>query len=346
MRENQLTKGSAVVANIEDVARLAGVARSTVSNVMNRPEIVAPTTRQRVLDAMEMLGFVPNESARVLAGGMGRFIGIVVHDASNPFFAQIARTVEDIALDLKYVVTLTSTDADPQREANALGLLIQQRAQGVLITPSALGDSAIARLRRIGTRVVLLDALGHDDECSVSIDDIKGGRLAGEHFMSSGYRNIAFVGTPDRTVQHRDRLAGLRQALAADPASRVPDVRVFAVGHEDVASGREAARAVAEFDRSEPLAVLAGNDLIAMGLMFGLQELGVSVPGEVAVCGYDDISLAQHLAIPLTTVRQPMEEMARTAFELLLDEIGDRDHVHRTMQFAPELVVRGSTRTV
>jgi LacI family transcriptional regulator len=328
-----------VIANIEDVARLAGVGRSTVSNVINRPEIVAAATRERVTAAMEMLGYVPNESARVLAGGMGRFIGMVVHDASNPFFGQIARAVEDIALDRDYVVTLTSTGAEPTREDNALRLLMRQRAQGVLLTTTALRATAVASLRKIGTRVVLLDTPGGEDECSVSVDDVEGGRLAGRHFLDCGYTRVAFAGRPRRTTQHADRLAGLRQALAEDRLS----VQELEVANDDVASGREGAAVIAAGDLSTPLAVLCGNDLIAMGIMFGLQERGVRVPDQVAICGYDDIDLAQHLAIPLTTVRQPMDAMGRAAFELLLDEVSGKDHAHRGERFAPELVVRRST---
>jgi LacI family transcriptional regulator len=270
---------------------------------------------------------------------MGRFIGMVVHDASNPFFGQIARAVEDIALDRDYVVTLTSTGAEPTREDNALRLLMRQRAQGVLLTTTALRATAIASLRKIGTKVVLLDTPGGDDECSVSVDDVEGGRIAGRHFLDCGYTRVAFAGRPRRTTQHADRLSGLRQALAADGLS----VQELEVANDDVASGREAAAIIAAGDLSAPLAVLCGNDLIAMGIMFGLQEQGVRVPDQVAICGYDDIDLAQHLAIPLTTVRQPMDAMGRAAFELLLDEVSGKDHTHRSERFAPELVVRRST---
>ncbi|MBP2351623.1 LacI family transcriptional regulator [Kribbella aluminosa] len=332
-----------MIANIEDVARLAGVARSTVSNVINRPEIVAEATRLRVQNAMDMLGYVPNESARVLAGGMGRFVGMVVHDASNPFFGEMARAVEDIALERDYVVTLTSTGAEPGREDNALRLLMRQRAQGVLLTTTAMRATSVASLRGIGTRVVLLDTPGGPEECSVSVDDVDGGRLVGTHFLDCGYRQMAFAGRPARTTQHGDRLAGLRQTLAGDSRGRGVHVQEILVAADDVASGREVAATIAKGDLSSPLAVLCGNDLIAMGLMFGLQELGIDVPGQVAICGYDDIDLAQYLAIPLTTVRQPMAEMGRTAFELLLSEVTDTGHVHEARRFAPELVVRGST---
>jgi LacI family transcriptional regulator len=329
------------VVNIEDVARLAAVGRSTVSNVMNRPHIVAPATRQRVLDAMENLGFVPNESARVLAGGPGRFVGVVVHDASNPFFGEIIRTVEDAALNLRYIVSTTNTGADPVRESTAVELLIQQRASGVLITPSALPADALGRLRRIGTKVVVLDAPGESGICSVAMDDTAGGRLAGQHFLDYGYRSFAFVGTPARTTQHAARLAGFRAALEESPLGRRLDVQVIEVAHEDIASGRQAAERLQH--RDSPVAVLCGNDLIAMGLSFALQERGTVVPQDVAICGYDDIDMVRYLSVPLTTVRQPVRDMARTALDLLVEEMRSPEHEHQAVLFAPELKVRAST---
>lgn len=330
-----------MAANIEDVARLAGVARGTVSNVMNRPEIVSPKTIEKVRAAMLKLDFVPNESARVLAGGSSRFIGVVVHDAANPFFAEIARSVEDLALGRMYTVAITSTGADSQREGNALELLLQQRAKGVLLTPAAMNALGVARLRSSGTSVVLLDSQGTRDECSVSVDDGHGGRLAGEHLASLGRRRYVFVGTATRTVQHAERLAGFREAIAASGGADM--VETVEVALEDVASGRSAAGDVARLAADEPISVFCGNDLIAVGLMFGLQERGVRIPQDVALCGYDDIDLAQYLATPLTSVRQPMREIGARAFELLLDEMSGSGHEHRQVVFEPGLEVRAST---
>ncbi len=329
------------MVNIGDVARLAEVGRSTVSNVMNRPQVVAPATRERVLAAMDKLGFVPNESARVLAGGSGRFIGVVVHDASNPFFGEIIRTVEDAALDLRYIVSTTNTDADPARESKAVDLLVQQRAPGVLITPSALPADALSRLRRIGTKVVVLDAPAEPGTCSVAMNDTAGGRLAGEHFLDCGYQSFAFIGTPARTTQHAARLAGFRAALEQSPLGRRLDFQLIEVGHEDIVSGRLGAEQLQP--REATTAVLCGNDLIAMGLSFALQERGAVVPQDVALCGYDDIDMVRYLSVPLTTIRQPVRQLAQAALDLLLDEMRNPDHQHEAVQFAPELVVRDST---
>lgn len=331
-----------MVSNIEDVARLAGVARGTVSNVLNRPEKVAPATREKVLDAVSKLGYVPNESARVLAGGLGRFVGIVVHDASNPYFAQIIRAIEDLALTKKYTVTVTSTGAETAREDMALELLLQQRAQGVLITPATIGVTGAAKLRAIGTSVVLLDSVGAHDECSVSVDDFEGGRLAARHFIGKNLRRFAFVGTASKTTQHRDRLAGFLSELGAHGFGR-DAVTVIEVPHEDVDSGRSAAAEIRQEAQAGPLAVFCGNDLIAVGISFELEDVDRTASQRIAVCGYDDIDFAAYLSNPLTSIRQPMTEIGRTAFELLLDEVTNPHHEHRNVQFTPSLVARQST---
>jgi len=332
-----------MVSNIEDVARLAGVARGTVSNVLNRPEKVAPATRDRVLDAVSKLGYVPNESARVLAGGLGRFVGIVVHDASNPYFAQIIRAIEDVALTKKYTVIVTSTGAEYTREEMALELLLQQRAQGVLITPATIGVTGAAKLRAIGTSVVLLDSVGTPDECSVSVDDIEGGRLAAQHFIERGLRRFAFVGTASKTAQHRDRLAGFLSELGANGFGRDTAV-VLEVPHEDVESGRGAASEIWREADAGPLAVFCGNDLIAVGLSFELEDTDRTAAQRIALCGYDDIDFAAYLSNPLTSIRQPMKEIGPAALELLLDEVANPHHTHRNVQFTPTLVARRSTQ--
>lgn len=331
-----------MAANIEDVARLAGVARGTVSNVMNRPEIVAPKTLDRVRDAMRKLDFVPNESARVLAGGDSRFVGVVIHDAANPFFSSITMAIEEIALEKMYTVATTSTGADPVRELAALELLVQQRPKGVLLTPAAVDALGVARLRGIGSSVVLLDSEGRNDECSVSVDDHAGGVLAGEHLASLGRSAYVFVGTPSRATQHRERVEGFREALAAAGISSTA-VSVIESRQIDVVSGRELAQQIADLSSDGPIGVFCGNDLLALGVMFGLGDLGVDVPSRVAICGYDDIDMTQYVSIPLTTVHQPTGGMGRTSFSLLLDEMTNADHEHSSVRFQPSLVVRAST---
>lgn len=327
---------------IEDVARRAGVSRGTVSNVLNRPELVLDATKARVQRAMRDLDFVPNQPARMLGGLLNRSIGLVVHDVANPFFAEIARGVEDAATPENYVITLTSTRADDERQRTSLRLLLAQRVSGILLTPTESGAAELKQLRTQGVASVLLDYEGDADECSVAVDDLRGGQAATQHLLALGHRRLTFVGGPGRVRQHSDRLAGMRSAAAAVGPRDRPVVKVVKVPADTIACGEEAASRI--LARSPlPTGVFCGNDLLAIGLLRGLTAHGVRVPDDAALVGYDDIELASLLSTPITSVRQPMYDMGRAAAELLLGEIHDRSHTHQNVRFVPKLVIRDST---
>ncbi|MGW0229206.1 LacI family DNA-binding transcriptional regulator [Actinopolymorpha singaporensis] len=334
-----------MAVTIEDVARRAGVSRGTVSNVLNRPDVVSEATRARVLAAMSDLDFIPSQPARMLGGLRNRSIGLVMHDVGHPFFAEIARGVEDVTIRENYVLTLTSTRDDAERERSSLRLLIAQQVSGILLIPTASGAGEVQQVRERGVAAVLLDHEGGAGECSVAVDDIRGGIAATQHLLSLGHRRLAFVGGPGRGRQHSDRLSGMRSALTTAGGRVRPGVQVVTVPADTIACGEEAARSLLADSarRSRPTGILCGNDLLAVGLMRGLGSAGVSVPDDVAVVGYDDIELATLVGTPITSVRQPMYEMGHTAAELLVSEIRDRGHTHRNVRFVPELVVRDST---
>src|SRR5918998_162893 len=187
--------GGALTASIRDVAGRAGVSVGTVSNVLNRPDVVSEATRTKVLDAIAALGFVRNESARQLRAGSSRTVGLVVLDMANPFFTDVARGVEDVVNAAGLAMVLCNSDDRPEKEAAHLGLLAEQRVHGVLITPTAELTPQLASLRDRGVPVVLLDRRAPGpDQCAVAVDDVLGGRLAAEHLLERGHRPIAFVG--------------------------------------------------------------------------------------------------------------------------------------------------------
>ncbi|HEY6739379.1 MAG TPA: LacI family DNA-binding transcriptional regulator [Actinopolymorphaceae bacterium] len=331
-----------MAATIDDVARLAGVSRGTVSNVLNRPNIVLEATRTRVLQAMQELDFTPSQAARTLGGARNRCISLVVHDVANPFFAEIARAVEDVTRPLDYVITLTSTRADDERQRASLRLLLAQHVSGILLTPTASGAAGLEQLRKRGVATVLLDYQGEADECSVAVDDVSGGQMATRHLLELRRTRLAFVGGPDRVRQHTDRLEGMRRAMP-DRGSGRRTPRIVDVPADTVAAGEEAARRLLDGPAELPNGIFCGNDLLAAGLLRVLTSHGVRVPDDVAVVGYDDIDLASLVATPLTSVRQPMYEMGRSASTMLLDEIQNGSHTHQHRRFVPKLVVRSST---
>jgi LacI family transcriptional regulator len=332
-------------ASVKDVAALAGVSLGTVSNVLNNPDRVSITTRTRVLLAMTDLGFVRNESARQLRAGHSRVIAYIMLDGGNPFFTDVARGVEDIAEGSDLSLFMCDSHQDLEREHSYLVRLEQQRVQGVLVTPVDPSDPALDALRRRGTPVVLVDRKGSDtSHCSVAVDDLLGGRFAAEHLVDLGHKKIAFVGGPERIGQVRDRLKGVQAAL--DSAGLSPSsLVVVPTDALTVEEGRSAgARIAGMAPRARPTAAICANDMVALGLLQRCVELGVAVPKDLAIIGYDDIEFAAAAAVPLTSVRQPRRELGRAAARLLLDESTNPDHKHQQIIFTPELVVRTSTR--
>src|SRR4051794_29027077 len=206
-------------ASIKEVALHAGVSLGTVSNVLNRPEMVAEATRRRVLDAIEQLGYVRNDSARQLRAGRSRTIAIVVLDVANPFFTDVVRGAEQVVEAAGSMLVVCNSGEDSAREDRHLELLEEQRVGGILITPVADGRQPVLnRLIERGIPVVLVDrGAGTASRCSVAVDDELGGRLAADHLLDRGHRRIGYVGGPFGIAQVADRYAGASAAVAAHP---------------------------------------------------------------------------------------------------------------------------------
>lgn len=324
------------------VAERAGVSTATVSNTLNRPEMVSPATRARVLAAIDELQFVPNRSASALRSGTGRLIGLIVPDIVNPFYSAIAKAVAHSARIRGYVTGLCVSDDDAEIEMGHIRMLAEQRAAGAIVVPLAADTSRLARLRLVGAHPVLVDRRWPvADGCSVAIDDERGGYLAVEHLLRTTRGKIAVINGPRHIPQCVEREAGARTALAAHDVdgSRLD---VIEVSEMTIDAGRRAAEQLAD---RPPDGLFCTNDQLALGAIRGLTRAGLSVPDDVAVAGYGDLALATESLLPLTTVRQPKDLLGRSAVELLLAEIeAAGSHVHETHLLEPSLVVRCSTR--
>ena len=332
-------------AGVKEVAAEAGVSLGTVSNVLNRPHLVSAGTRTRVEQAIVSLGFVRNESARQLRAGSSRILAYVMLDAGNPFFTDVAQGIEEAAQEAGLSVFLCNSNESAEREAGYLDLLEQQRVRGVLITPVDTDGDRLLQLQARGTPVVVVDrAATGRTHCSVAVDDVLGGDLAATHLFELGHERIAFVGGPASIGQVRDRLQGTQDAMAR--ASRPQDSVVqIATSALTVHEGRSAGERIAGIPaRRRPTAAFCANDMLALGLLQQCVSLGLRVPEDMAIVGYDDIEFAAAATVPLTSVRQPRRLLGRTATELLLDESSNPGHEHQQILFTPELVVRASTR--
>ena len=299
-----------MAAGMKDVASLAGVAVGTVSNVLNHPELVRPQTRARVEAAMEQLGFIPDASACQLRAGRGSCLGLVVLDVRNPFFTEVAR--------------------------------------GILITPVHGSAPAIKGIRDRGTPVVLLDRPGPPGHCSVAVDDRRGGELAVAHLLALGHRRIAVVNGPLAIRQCADRRRGAYHAVIRarlDPAAVLTEISVLAMNTLCGAEAADKIRAPGPYGPGVPTAAFCTNDLLALGLLRRLSQLGAQVPGDLAIVGYDDIDFAADSAVPLTSIRQPKYELGQTAAQLLLEEAdAPVEHEHRRFVFTPELITCASSQ--
>jgi LacI family transcriptional regulator len=333
--------------SVRDVADHAGVSVGTVSNAMNHPEKVSAAVLERVHEAIEQLGYVRNDAARQLRVGRSASIGLVVLDVRNPFFTDIARGAEDAAADAGLSVILGNSDEDVAREAAYLDLFEQQRAAGVLISPYGDITARLHRLRERGIRAVLVDRYSADATfSSVSVDDEAGGRLAVEHLIAQGRRRVAFVGGPLDIRQVSDRLEGARRAVAANPDVTLEVIETEALSViEGRAAGQKIVARPGADGTARPDAVFAANDLIAMGVLQALmmQGVGIRVPDEIALIGYDDIDFASAAVVPLSSIRQPAQLIGRTAVEIMLAESAHPEVKPRQVVFQPELVVRAST---
>ena len=327
-----------------DVARTAGVSVGTVSNVLNNPAKVASPTREKVEAAIAELGFVRNGVARSLKAGTSTTIGFVVLDLTNSFFLDMIRGAEAAVSESGMNLLLANSDMSEDKEQAYLSLFQEERVAGILVTPRPGATGHGHRPTAAGVPLVILnDPTADTDVCSVTTDNVHGGYLAARHLIELGRRRLLFAGADFLEPVH-DRFEGARRAVleAGDGVT----LERMATTNVQVEDGRRigdelAGRAV----RDRPDGVLAGADLLALGLIQSLQADGrLRVPQDVAVVGYDNNRAAWDSVIPISTLDQAGEEMGRTAASLLLDEIrGTEDHEHRAVRLQPFLVPRQST---
>lgn len=343
--------------SIKEVAARAGVSIGTVSNVLNRPDTVSDVNRTKVLDAIEELGYVRNESARQLRMGRSRFLALVVLDIANPFFTELARGAEETAEAGGHTLLLCSSAEDLTRERRHLEVLRQQRVAGIVLSPVDTSDERLAELRKLDVPLVLVDRLDPDGTTpSVSVDDVEGGRLAVAHLLAQGHRNIAVVGGPRGILQIDHRFEGARRAVA-DAGLPAGTLVELVVDQMSIANGRRIAVDLVGWPEDRrPTAAFCLNDLLALGVLQEVAQQGLKVPDDLAIVGYDDIDFAAAATVPLTSVRQPKNRLGRSAVEMLLEADRAQDHprdagdlpavVHdRQVIYLPELVVRASSGT-
>jgi LacI family transcriptional regulator len=328
---------------IKDVAALAGVAAGTVSNVLNRPSYVNQETRQKVQDAIQQLGYSPRPHARQYRPGRVRNLGIAVANLDNPFFVDVALGAEEFARECDAGVVICNSGDDPVREDQNLDLLVQQRVQGLIISPVDENSSRIQQLRDRGVPMVFVDRVSNLPDCwSVIVNDSEGGRLAMNHLLDKGHESIALVGHPEFSPKVRARFTGAIEAFTA----RKPDYsrpETIDVSSWTVDEGRRVAKEISQRPpAARPTAIISANDLMALGMLQVFDHLGIEVPRDIALVGYDDVVWAGISMIPLTTIRQPRHLLGRKAVEMIMELLDNPTHraSPRHVVLSPELIVR------
>lgn len=337
-------------ATITHVAARAGVSVATVSRALNGNYPVAPETRKRIERAARELGYVANAHARALAGSRTPTVGIVISDLVEPFYAHIARGVEREAAATGRLCLVAATSGDPQRELAVVDLLLEQRAEAAILVGGAVADPTYTRqmARRArsfasaGSTLVLCGrpSLGADVPTAVVEYDNAGGATAiTEYLLAAGHERIAYVGGPTRLSTTIDRLAGHRRALQARGIT--PDPTLERTGAFGAGFGYTTTRALFA-EHAIFTAIFAANDAVASGVLQALRELGVRVPDDISVVGFDDFPVAAESSPPLTTVHVPLDEMGREAVRLALPRTDDDALPQRHVRIGTHIVMRDS----
>ncbi|WP_141334498.1 MULTISPECIES: LacI family DNA-binding transcriptional regulator [unclassified Paenibacillus] len=324
---------------IVDIAREAGVSIATVSKAIHNTGRMSEETRKKILTIMQDMNYRPNMMASALKGKSTYTVGLLIPDLSNPFSSEIARSVEDRGKELGYSVVMCNTDYDPEKEAWYISVLNQKRVDGII---SASGFQNEDMLRDLVEQHIPIALITRDSKTiavdTVTVDDFMGGYQATSYLIGLGHRRI---GTIVLDLDNgRERLRGYKHAL--EEAGLPCDEKLILSGFtkED---GKEAAAKLMEYSEP-PTAIVAGNDLLAIGVMLSAKERGIIIPDQLSVIGYDNTILAEITTPSLTTMNQPVGEMGRQVMDLLYQEITGKKKIKKRIVMAPELVIRESVK--
>lgn len=329
---------------IRDVAKHAGVAISTASAALNRSAPVSEDVLAKVREAVRAIGYVPHGGAQSLRRGQSRLIGLIVPNVANPHFATVARTIENVCLSAGYLSVVFSSGQDPAREGQILRMMRQQRVAGLVIIPTRSDAEHGDRLRaEIHVPTLLLDMTVEGLRFDVvKLDNVRATRMATDHLIALGHRRIGVLTGIPGLVTSEDRLKGYLEAHAAAGIEVDPSLLLKGDYEQSVAAAslREAVRRP-----RPPTALVSCSNMMTLGSLQALRDLGLSLPRDVSLVGIDDLDFADLLDPPPTVVRVPIALMADRAIRLLLEELdAKREPSGKLEVFAPQLVERGSCR--
>lgn len=326
---------------LEDVARQAGVSRATASLVVRESPLVADETRERVLTAMDTLGYVHNRAAASLRSQRSNAIGLVITDITNPFFAELTTGIEAVLEEAECAVLLGNTSERVDKQDRLLSTMHSYAVDGVLLMPAVnTAASTVERLHRLRIPfVMLVRYLRNVNADYVGADNIVGAEMAAEHLVQLGHRKIAFIGGSDNSSARQDRVRGLRNVLHRHGI--YADEALFVTAPVSREGGRLAVRNLLA-QENRPTAALCYNDLIAFGVMLELRSQGIQPGEDFAVIGFDDVEEAALSQPALTTVAINSQDIGAAAARLLLERIESPDAAPKQIIVQPKLQIRES----
>ncbi|MBW2063612.1 MAG: LacI family DNA-binding transcriptional regulator [Deltaproteobacteria bacterium] len=329
------------MSTIRDVATRANVSIATVSRVINNsPHRVGRETREKVLKAIQELDYRPNALAQGLIMKRSMTIGIIIPDISNPYYAEIVRGIQDAADRAGYAIVLQNTDRKKEKIIKCIHVLRDKKADGIIFSGGIIhGYETLSVLGELNSRVVVIGR--HEvDFPAVRVDNIGGATQAIQHLVDLGHERICFINGPEMSTTSIDRQRGYKNALAKN---NLPfDRELLKRGNLTAESGYLAAKEVLKL-RRRPTAIFTSNDLMAFGAICAARELGMEVPGDLAVVGFDNIPLCTYFDPPLSTVEIPMYELGLSAMRMLFDLI-NQNEFDRYKILKTRLIIRESSQ--
>ncbi|REB08617.1 LacI family transcriptional regulator [Sporosarcina sp. BI001-red] len=329
------------MATIKDVSKLAGVSVATVSRYLNKNGYVSKEAGETIAEVIEKLNYRPNNIARSLAGMKTATIGLMVPDILNPFFPELARSIEDAANEYGYTVMLCNTDNDSMKEQKYIDTLLQKQVDGIIISSYTIKPEHLSSLQKQSIPVVLMDnVFSSDSVVSLTVENLRGGELAVEHLLTQGCSKIAHICGPSTITSSRERTAGYENV------SRGTDwFTPSLIGYSDftVKGGYSTMNELLAL-HPDLDGVFASNDLMAAGALKALQEAGRNVPRDVKVVGFDGIGL-EMMNPQLSTIAQPISELGKTAMDSLIGLIRNESGILTNQVFPVTLILKQSTMT-
>jgi LacI family transcriptional regulator len=327
---------------MSDVAAQAGVSIKTVSNVINDWPYVADETRQKVLEAVEAVGYRPNQMARSLVTGETKTVGVLVPDISNPFFGAAICGIEDVLFEGEYSIFLCNTNEDSERERHHLDQLLSRGVDGLVLWGLRICREELEEIVGNESALVTISLRGRPmrpNHTCIDIDHFDGAKMATQHLIDQGYRRIAHVSGPPDRVPSQLRFEGYEAALKA--ARLTPEPGLIDSGRPTIEGGFRAAKRLLLEQR--PDAIFSYNDLIAVGALLAAKHLGVQVPQYLGIVGFDDLVISSLVEPPLTTVRIRQYELGRLAGQMILDHLQHEEPNRASIRYPVELRIRASS---